>query len=98
MPKIMSVTSETEGYKCNPRAKGERLCQLQQSSLDLPLLTFQQQPLIPALSANDGNVSLLLSPERETIRTRGRPWTCCGADLDILQQYYPVWITWKRMA
>ena len=33
-----AVTSEAEGYKCDSRAKGERLCQSQWSSLDLPLL------------------------------------------------------------
>ena len=91
-----AMTSEAEGYKCDPQAKGERLCQLQRSSLNLPLLLVQQQPLSPALPASDGTATSSL--DREAIRTRGRPWMCRGADLDNLQQYYPVWITWKQMS
>ena len=93
-----AVTSEAEGHKCGPRAKGEQLCQSQWSSLDLPRLPIQQQPLSPALSASDGTATSLSSVEREAIRMRGRPWMCCGADLNNLPQYYPVWITWKRMS
>ena len=40
-----AVTSETAGYKYDPRAKEERLCQSQRSSLNLSLLPDQQQPL-----------------------------------------------------
>ena len=92
-----AMTSETEGSKYDPRAKEERLCQSQRSSLNLSLLPAQQQPLSPALSASDGTATLLSSLEREAIRTRGHPWKCRGADLDNLQQYHPVWITWKQM-
>ena len=92
-----TVTSEAEGYKSGPRGQGERLCLPQQSSQVLPLLPIQQQPLAPALSAHDGSRSSLSSLEREAIRTSGRPWESRGADWGNLKQYYPVWITWKRM-
>ena len=58
-----AVMSEAEGYKCDPRAKGERLCRSQRSSLDLPLLPIQQQPLSPVLSASDGTATSLSSLE-----------------------------------
>ena len=93
-----AVTSAAEGFKYDPRAEGEQLCLSQRSSQDLPLLPIQQQPLAPALSADDGSASSLSSLEREAVRTRGRPWRSRGADLDNLKQYYPVWITWKRMS
>ena len=92
-----AVTSETAGYKYDPRAEEGRLCLTQQSSLDLSLLPTQQQPLPPALSDSDGTATSLSSLEREAIRTRGRPWKCRGADQNNLQQYYPVWIKWKWM-
>ena len=93
-----AVTSAAEGFKYDPRAEGDRLCLSQWSSQDLPLLPIQQQPLAPALSADGGLASSLSSLEREAVRTRGRPWRSRGADLHYLKQYYPIWITWKRMS
>ena len=92
-----TVTSEAERYKSGPRGQGEQLCISQQSSQVLPLLPIQQQPLLPALSANDGTATSLSSLEQEAIRTRGRPWKSRGADWGNLKQYYPVWISWQWM-
>ena len=76
LPTIMA--SAAEGFKYDPRAEGDRLYLSQRSSQDLPLLPIQQQPLAPALSADDGSASSLSSLEREAIRTRGRPWRIIG--------------------
>ena len=93
-----AVTSAAEGFEYDPQAEGDRLCLSQRSSQDLPLLPIQQQPLAPALSADDGSASSLFSLEREAVRTRRHPWRSRGGDLDNLKQYYPVWITWQRMS
>ena len=84
-----AVTSGAEGYKYDPRAKEERLCQSQRSSLDLPLLPIQKQLLSPALSASDGTATLLSSLERQAIRMRGRPWKSYGLAWTICSSIIP---------
>ena len=70
----------------------------QQSSQDLSIFPFQQQPLPPVLSHDDGSATSLSPLEREAIKMRGHPWKCRGADEENSQQCYPVWIKWKRMS
>ena len=91
------VTSEAAGYKYDPQAKEGGLCQLQRPSPNLSLLPTQQQALSCCICQRQYcNIAVFLGT-RGHQGERMPPWKSHGADLDNLQQCYPVWITWKLM-